>query len=106
MFNLNEWNSKFVQETQNTPSLVGKLKVMIWQGYNHVANHLLALERLELLTSVIQKCSLDYPFRFLATLVALHFTPVPHQLVGDKEIQTSIASRLASLLDYAITRQI
>ena len=66
----------------------------------------LALERLELLTSVIQKCSLDYPFRFLATLVALHFTPVPHQLVGDKEIQTSIASRLVSLLDYAITRQI
>ena len=35
---------------------------------------------------------------FLATLVALHFTPVSESVSGSAEFRTSVASRLASLL--------
>ena len=34
---------------------------------------------------------------FLATLVALHFTPVSESVSGSAEFRTSVASRLASL---------
>ena len=36
-------------------------------------------------------------FRFLATLVALHFTPVSESVSGSAEFRTSVAPRLASL---------
>ena len=36
---------------------------------------------------------------FLATLVALHFTPVSESVSGSAEFRTSVAPRLASLLD-------
>ena len=41
-------------------------------------------------------------FHFLATLVALHFTPVSESVSGSAEFRTSVASRLASLFQYII----
>ena len=37
---------------------------------------------------------------FLATLVALHFTPVSKSVGGSAEFRTSVASRLASLFAH------
>ena len=41
-------------------------------------------------------------FLFLATLVALHFTPVSESVSGSAEFRTSVAPRLASLLGFSV----
>ena len=61
-------------------------------------SHCIAASTYILMLLLALYCTYCAPTTFLATLVALHFTPVSKWVSGWAEFRTSVASRLASLL--------